>query len=149
AVGGNDVVLETAGAARRDAARAAGAWILDEHQLAVRVEGLREVSLPLELGGHPIETDRAGLLHLRRFERIEEEQLLVVLLVEQPGNLHGTADGESGIVNVELCLRQPLTVVLPGVCVPRVALAVPEGAPLIRRAPALAHDLDVRAAGVS
>ena len=145
-IGRNDVAGKAPGAAGRRAAWQRGGWILDEDQGSVVVERLREVALTLERGGHPVQAQRPRLLHLRRLERVEEEQFLVGALIVDARNLHRAAEIESGRVDVERGLRDAGPIVLPRRGVPGITLAVPVRAAVIVGAPALADDLDVGAA---
>jgi len=145
----DDVAGEAAGAARRDVARERRQRVFDRDQASVRIERLREIAFALERRRHAVETHLSGLLHLRRFHRVEEEQLLLAALTPESRNLHRAADVESRRVVLLLRLHQTEPIVLPGRRVPRVAPAVPVSAAVIIRAPALGDDLDVRARRVA
>src|SRR5207249_5235435 len=108
----------------------------------------REVARSLERGRHAIQTHLPRLLHLRRFERVKEEDLLIARIPEA-WNLHRPADVEPGGVDLVFRLGQARARVLPRERRPRIAAPVPvAAAPIILRA-ALADDLDVCAGSVS
>src|SRR5947207_9388243 len=56
---------------------------------------LREVALTLERGRHAEQPQRSRPLHLRPFERVEEEQLFLAAFADQLGDPHRSEEHTS------------------------------------------------------
>src|SRR5947207_15877588 len=97
---------------------------------------LREVALTLERGRHAEQPQRSRPLHLRRFERVEEEQLFLAAFADQLGDPHRAAKIEAGRVDVVSRLGEAGAVVFPGIGVQPVAPAIVIGAAVVLRAAA-------------
>src|SRR6185295_8467454 len=109
----------------------------------------REIPLPLERRRHPIETNLSRALDLRTLKRIEEKKLFVSFLIVEARKSNRAAEVESRRVDVKLRFREPAAVVLPRCGVPGITFAVVIDAARVIGRPALADDLDVRAATVA
>ena len=123
--------------------------ILDEHQPAVGVEGLREIARALERRRHAVEPHLARASAPAAPPSSRRRTASCRRPCRRPGNLHRSAEVEAGRVDLQLGLGDAGPLVLPRRRVPRVAPAVPVAAAVIVRAAALADDLDVGAGAVA